>query len=108
MFISLTVYEVAELLRLNQQTVRNMIDRGELAAVAVGTRRVRIRQSDLDRFLEAGSKRSEGAEQFAVLVGPFDSRQAAEAWRDEQATEATDLQAEVMPMPGRSTSSSAS
>lgn len=38
----LTAYEVADLLRLNQQTVRNMIDRGELAAVRVGARRVRI------------------------------------------------------------------
>jgi excisionase family DNA binding protein len=39
----LTVGEVAELLRLNQQTVRNWIDRGELPAVRVGERRVRIR-----------------------------------------------------------------
>ena len=42
------------LLKLNQQTVRNMIDRGELRAVRVGKRRVRIRRSDLDRFIEAG------------------------------------------------------
>jgi excisionase family DNA binding protein len=35
----LTVAEVAELLKLNQQTVRNWIDRGELAAVRVGQRR---------------------------------------------------------------------
>ena len=51
----LTVGEVAELLRLNQQTVRNWIDRGELPAVRVGERRVRIRQSDLDEFLAAGA-----------------------------------------------------
>jgi excisionase family DNA binding protein len=50
----LTVAEVANLLRLNQQTVRNMIDRGELGAVRVGQRRVRIRQSQLDAFLAAG------------------------------------------------------
>jgi excisionase family DNA binding protein len=50
----LTVAEVAELLKLNQQTVRNMIDRGELRAVRVGQRRVRIRQSQLDAFLTAG------------------------------------------------------
>jgi excisionase family DNA binding protein len=50
----LTVAEVASLLKLNQQTVRNMIDRGELRAVRVGQRRVRIRQSVLDAFLAAG------------------------------------------------------
>jgi excisionase family DNA binding protein len=31
----LTVAEVAELLRLNQQTMRNWIDRGDLAAVRI-------------------------------------------------------------------------
>lgn len=51
----LTVKEVAELLKLNPQTVRNMGDRGELPIVRVGSRRVRIRRSDLDQFLEAGA-----------------------------------------------------
>ena len=32
-----------------------MIDRGELPAVRVGSRRVRVRRSDLDAFLEAGA-----------------------------------------------------
>jgi excisionase family DNA binding protein len=50
----LTIAEVAEMLRLNQQTVRNMIDRGEMGAVRVGQRRVRVRQSQLDAFLAAG------------------------------------------------------
>jgi excisionase family DNA binding protein len=49
----LTVAEVAELLKLNQQTVRNWIDQGSLPALRVG-RRVRIRRSDLDRMLEEG------------------------------------------------------
>jgi excisionase family DNA binding protein len=49
----LTVAEVAEMLKLNQQTVRNWIDQGSLPAVRVG-RRVRIRQSDLDRLLDEG------------------------------------------------------
>jgi excisionase family DNA binding protein len=47
----LTVAEVAEMLKLNQQTVRNWIDQGSLPALRVG-RRVRIRRSDLDRVLE--------------------------------------------------------
>lgn len=32
-----------------------MIDRGELPAVRVGSRRVRVRQSDLDQFLKPSS-----------------------------------------------------
>ena len=56
----LTVAEVAELLKLNQQTVRNWIDQGSLPALRVG-RRVRIRRSDLDRVLEAGSTVPGGA-----------------------------------------------
>ncbi len=50
----LTVAEVAGLLKLNQQTVRNWIDQGSLPALRVG-RRVRIRRSDLNRLLEQGS-----------------------------------------------------
>src|SRR5580693_8666277 len=49
----MTVAEVAELLKLNQQTVRNWIDAGSLPAIRVG-RRVRIKRSDLDRILENG------------------------------------------------------
>jgi excisionase family DNA binding protein len=52
----LTVAEVAELLKLNLQTVRNMLDRGDLPAVRVGTRRVRILRSDLDEFLAEGKR----------------------------------------------------
>ena len=50
----LTVAEVAEMLKLNQQTVRNWIDQGSLPAVRVG-RRVRIRRSDLERVLQEGN-----------------------------------------------------
>lgn len=49
--------EVAELLKLNQQTVRNWIDQGSLPALKVG-RRVRIRRSDLERMLEQGYVKS--------------------------------------------------
>ena len=49
----LTVAEVAEMLKLNQQTVRNWIDQGSLPAVRVG-RRVRILRSDFDRLVEEG------------------------------------------------------
>ncbi len=46
----LTVAEVAEVLKLNPQTVRNWIDQGSLPALRVG-RRVRIRRSDFERIL---------------------------------------------------------
>lgn len=48
----LTVDEIATMLELNPQTVRSMIDRGELPAIRVGSRRVRVLRSDLDAFLE--------------------------------------------------------
>src|ERR1700744_5397118 len=47
----LTVAEVAETLKLNQQTVRNWIDQGSLPALRVG-RRVRIKRSDFERVIE--------------------------------------------------------
>jgi excisionase family DNA binding protein len=47
----LTVAEVASILKLNQQTVRNWIDQGSLPAVHVG-RRVRVRRSDFEALLE--------------------------------------------------------
>ena len=49
----LTVAEVAGMLKLNQQTVRNWIDRGQLPATRVG-RRVRIRHADLNTLIQNG------------------------------------------------------
>jgi excisionase family DNA binding protein len=46
----LTVAEIAERLKVNQQTVRNWIDRGELVGIRVGSSRARIRTSDLERY----------------------------------------------------------
>jgi Helix-turn-helix domain len=36
--------------------LKNMVDRGDLPAVRVGTRRVRILRSDLDEFLTEGKR----------------------------------------------------
>jgi excisionase family DNA binding protein len=49
----LTVAEVAETLKLNQQTVRNWIDQGRLPALRLG-RRVRIRREDFRALTEEG------------------------------------------------------
>jgi excisionase family DNA binding protein len=57
----LTVAEVAAMLKLNQQTVRNWIDAGQLPAVHIG-RRVRIKRSDFDALVEAGYRRTAEAE----------------------------------------------
>lgn len=50
----LTVTEVAEYLKMNPQTIRNWIDRGELPAVRLGERRGRSKRSDLERLIEDG------------------------------------------------------
>jgi excisionase family DNA binding protein len=95
----LTVAEVAELLRLNQQTVRNIIDRSELRAVRVGPRRVRIRQSDLDAFIaesssQMGPTEEEARARFQVALDAVDAasgnREEATALR-QLATAATKL-----------------
>jgi excisionase family DNA binding protein len=49
----MTVADVARILRLNQQTVYNWIDRGELAAHHVG-RSARIRRADFYALVDAG------------------------------------------------------
>ncbi len=59
----LTVAEIAEFLKLNPQTIRNWIEQGSLAATRVGARRVRVRQSELDRFLEANTHTGRAADQ---------------------------------------------
>jgi excisionase family DNA binding protein len=56
----LTVAEVAEVLKLNQQTVRNWIDQGSLPALRVG-RRVRIKRSDFERVLAEGYSAGTGS-----------------------------------------------
>ena len=60
----LTVAEVAPILKLNQQTIRNWIDQGSLAALRIG-RRVRVLRRDLDQLLadaEATSASQPGAD----------------------------------------------
>jgi excisionase family DNA binding protein len=56
----LTVAEVADLFKLNPQTLRNWIDRGELPCVRVG-RRVRIRWEDMEAFMKPAGPAMPGA-----------------------------------------------
>jgi excisionase family DNA binding protein len=72
----LTVAEVAEILKLNQQTVRNWIDQGSLPALRIG-RRVRIRQSDFDRVL------AEGLTHAQAVDGADSGPSAADFWGGE-------------------------
>jgi excisionase family DNA binding protein len=61
----LTVPEVAAALRVDENTVRRWLRRGRLSGVNLGHRiGYRVRQSELDRFLEALStrQRTSGAE----------------------------------------------
>ena len=57
----LTVAEVAAVLRLNQQTIRNWLAEGRLPALRVG-RRVRVLRSDLNRLIEANYNTSSTAQ----------------------------------------------
>ncbi len=58
---SRTAEEVAELLKLNQQTIRNMIDRGEMGHVRVGQKRASGRRCS-DAFLAAGESSAQLAD----------------------------------------------
>jgi len=49
----LTVDEVAEILRVSPSTVYRRIQAGELPAVKLGHRQVRIKREDLDAYIEA-------------------------------------------------------
>jgi excisionase family DNA binding protein len=50
----LTVQEIADLLKVNSHTIRSWIDAGTLRAVRTGSRRVRVRELELARFINAG------------------------------------------------------
>jgi excisionase family DNA binding protein len=86
----LTVDEVADLLKLNPQTVRNWIVAGSLRSVRVGKRRVRVHQSELERFIESGEEAAQqedaAADSQPVAAGHDATAQAqaalTEALRD--------------------------
>jgi excisionase family DNA binding protein len=72
----LTVAEVASILKLNQQTIRNWIDQGSLPALRIG-RRVRVLRRDLDQLLAEAEASATSASQPGADAG-----QDGEGWRD--------------------------
>jgi excisionase family DNA binding protein len=58
----LTVAQLAAILKVNHQTVRNWIDAGRIPHVRVGERRVRVYRSDFQVFIRAGEPESRRAE----------------------------------------------
>ena len=71
----LTVREIAEHLKLNQQTLRNWIDAGSLPAVRIG-RRVRVRRVDLERILAEGTTSADEPEPMPVTsADPVEARE---------------------------------
>lgn len=82
----LTVAEVAEKLKLNQQTIRNWIEQGTLPALRVG-RRVRIRHSDLDALINGGSTVAPAPDAVARqrLASASDALAAVSAGEDDEA-----------------------
>jgi excisionase family DNA binding protein len=89
-----TVAEVAELLKLNPQTVRNWIDGGKLPAVRVGSRRVRIRKTDLDSLLGPSRARTPAVKEPAIAAGA--------ALRDQLGAALSDAHHDLRPGPMRS------
>lgn len=88
----LTVQEVADQLRLNQQTVRNWLTDGKLASVRVGSRRVRIRRAGLDALLgksttgERRPKAEPGGERAALARALDHARTAVDGDNAELST----------------------
>ena len=74
----LTVAEVAETLKLNQQTIRNWIIAGSLPALHVG-RRVRVLRRDLDQLLAVAEASATSAQPGAG------AGQDGEGWPDAEA-----------------------
>jgi excisionase family DNA binding protein len=81
----LTVAEIADTLKINQQTVRNWIDQGSLPAVRVGNRRVRVTRSDLDAFLATATTRPEPTATAAEpdAEEPFSDDESEQVAREE-------------------------
>ena len=62
----LTIQEVAEAVRVSEQTIRRLIKRGDLAAYKVGERgQLRVEKLDLERYVESQRVRVKDATDIA-------------------------------------------
>ena len=52
---AVTIREAAERLSVHPKSVRRLIQTGELRAVRVGSRSLRVRSSDVDALLDGGA-----------------------------------------------------
>lgn len=48
----LTLQQVGEVLQVSRRTVERMIERGELTAIRIGPRLIRIRRADLNAYIQ--------------------------------------------------------
>lgn len=65
----LTVQEVADMMKVSEKTVRRLIKRGDLAAYKVGERgQLRIKECDLEQYVEAKRVQVEGAAEVNANV----------------------------------------
>ena len=64
----LTVRDVAETLKVHEETVRRWIRRGDLVALDLGGPRAgyRVRPSDLEKFIEANYNRQQKSDGVAA------------------------------------------
>lgn len=54
----LTVAEVAEILRLSKSTIYNLVWAGEIPAIRVGRRKIRIRKDWVSAHIDGGDSRN--------------------------------------------------
>jgi excisionase family DNA binding protein len=68
----MTVAEIAAILKLNPQTIRNWIDAGTLPHLRLGQRRVRVYRSDFDRLIENAATGHQSATTTRKAEGIWD------------------------------------
>jgi excisionase family DNA binding protein len=70
----MTVAEIAAILKLNPQTIRNWIDAGTLPHLRLGQRRVRVYRSDFDQLIENAATGHQTATTVTQPDGFWDGR----------------------------------
>jgi excisionase family DNA binding protein len=55
-----TIDEVAEIMKMSKRAVEGLISSGDLPRVKIGARLVRVREVDLEAFLDANTERVRG------------------------------------------------